>query len=312
MFLSIVFTNILSKIIPPFTAFTSIPITLIFFFCELLLYNLRVIPLARRNFSKLIFTTFIDFTLFGRIVFLYRENKKNFDRERTFADMERSFQMVFIRGFQFTVAVYFVYALLSTFLYFESGEIKIGIYTYIPGTNLTPTLLSQLSSYIIIHNLIVFVEIIAGAIPFFIISFGSIFYSGGIVVSMIVGSLLNGTANLILPSGILELLAIALASGVGMSVFSLIYYFFTGTYTSENELRKYYSVNIPKVIIGIGVTLFLFLIVWDIEYYILLVASGSSPYPANWYYLLYVLDFLFSASAITILFKVYKYGIIAH
>lgn len=39
--------------------------------------------------------------------------------------------------------------------------------------------------------------------------------------------------------------------------------------------------------------------------------SGSSPYPANWYYLLYVLDFLFSASAITILFKVYKYGLIA-
>lgn len=153
--------------------------------------------------------------------------------------MERSFQMVFIRGVQFTLAVYFVYALLSLFLYFESGEIPSGIYTHIPGTNLTPTLLSQLSSYIIIHNLVVLGEIIAGAIPFFIISFGSIFYNSGVVISIIVGSLLNGTANLILPNGIIELLAIALASGVGMSIFSLIYYFFTGTYTSENEFRKY-------------------------------------------------------------------------
>ncbi|MEM3271931.1 MAG: S24/S26 family peptidase, partial [Thermoplasmatales archaeon] len=85
--------------------------------------------------------------------------------------------------------------------------------------------------------------------------------------------------------------------------------YFFGTFTSQNEFKKYYSVNIPKVIVGIGISLVLFLFAWDIEYYVLLDASGNM-YPPNWYYLLYVLDFVFSGASIIILFRVYKYGII--
>ncbi|MEM3333869.1 MAG: S24/S26 family peptidase, partial [Thermoplasmata archaeon] len=198
----------------------------------------------------------------------------------------------------------------SLFLYYQSGIITSGIYTFFPGIHLNPTILNFLSFYIIIHNLIILAGTIAGAIPFYIVSFGLIYYNSGVLISIIVGSLLNGTANLILPYAILELLSIALASGTGITLFSLIYYYFFGTFTSQNEFKKYYSVNIPKVIVGIGISLVLFLFAWDIEYYVLLDASGNMIYPPNWYYLLYVLDFVFSGASIIILFRVYKYGII--
>lgn len=309
LFLSIVLTNLLTKIFLPLAVFASFFI-LIIFFCALLLYNLKYPITAKKSNTSLIFNTILDITLFGRVIALYIENKKNFNFKRTFADMEQAFFDLFLRGFLFSISIYLVYALLSLFLYYQSGIITSGIYTFFPGIHLNPTILNFLSFYIIIHNLIILAGTIAGAIPFYIVSFGLIYYNSGVLISIIVGSLLNGTANLILPYAILELLSIALASGTGITLFSLIYYYFFGTFTSQNEFKKYYSVNIPKVIVGIGISLVLFLFAWDIEYYVLLDASGNMIYPPNWYYLLYVLDFVFSGASIIILFRVYKYGII--
>ncbi len=290
LFLSIVSTNIFLSKNEMFWNYSAYLITIIFLL-YLFLYHL----LLEWDIKYAIKNALLDIFLVPKLYILYRKNRE------CRVDEDKFFNL-FKYGTLFVISIYLIFFLLALYHFLITPSLVDRNIKY----NLN---MDNISLYIIIHNLNILAHIFIGSLLLYSISFWEIYLSGGIVSSLIISTLMEGTYNFLLPHGILEMTSLVVAGGTGITMFHLANAYFAGNFNNEYEYKKFISFNLPKVIMGIGISILLMLFAWGIEYF-LLIASHQAIF-SNWYYLLYLVDFLIVSSSIIVLWRVYEYGVIS-